>query len=72
MAFVFHRRLTIPLWATAFFAVGLTAPPPATLSLIAVLGIGLIALTMPGLVPWLRASPSVVRVLSNGKRPASS
>jgi hypothetical protein len=31
MAFVFHRRLAIPLWAVAFFTVALTAPPPATL-----------------------------------------
>jgi hypothetical protein len=72
MAFVFHRRLAIPLWAMAFFAVALTAPPPATLSLIVVLGIAVIAFTISGLIPWLRASPSVVQVLSTGKRPTRS
>jgi hypothetical protein len=36
MALVFHRRLAIPLWALAFFTVAVTAPAPATLSLIAV------------------------------------
>ena len=72
MAFVFHRRLAIPLWAMAFFAVALTAPPPATPSLIVVLGIALIAFTISGLVPWLHASPAVVQVLSNGKRPTRS
>jgi hypothetical protein len=74
MPLMFHRRLVIPLWALAFFTVALTAPPPATLSLIAVLsliaglGIAVIAFTIPGLVPGLRASPSVVQVLSDGKR----
>lgn len=72
MAFVFHRRLAIPLWAMAFFAVALTAPPPATLSLIVVLGIVMIAFTISGLVPWLRASAPVVQVLSNGQRPTRS
>ena len=68
MAFVFDRRLAMPLWAMAFLAVALTAPPPATVSLIAALGIAVIAFTTLGVVPWLRASPSVVQVLSNGKR----
>ena len=68
MAFVFHRQLAIPLWAMAFFAAALTAPGPATLSLIVVLWIVVMASTISGLVPWLRASPSVVPVLSNEKR----
>jgi hypothetical protein len=59
MALVFHRRLAIPLWVIAFFAVALTAPPPATLFLmppatlflIAVLGIAVIIFTMPGVLP---------------------
>jgi hypothetical protein len=68
MALVFHRRLAIPLWALAFFAVALTAPAPATLALIVVLGIAVSAFTIPGLVPSLRASPSVVQFLLTGKR----
>ena len=55
MAFVFHRQLDIPLWPVAFFAVALIAPP-ATLFLIAIVGIGAIAFTTAGLVPWLRTS----------------
>ncbi len=47
MALVFHRRLAVPLWALAFFAVALTVPPPATLSLIAAVAI---AVTTRGLV----------------------
>jgi hypothetical protein len=68
MAFVFHRQLGIPLWAMAFFAVALTAPPPARRSLITVLGIAVIAFTIRGLVPWLRASRSIVQVHSDGER----
>jgi uncharacterized iron-regulated membrane protein len=70
MAFVFHRRLALPLWAIVFFTVALTAPPPAmlfpmpptTLFVIAAFGIAGIIIMMPGLVPWLRTSRSVVRV----------
>ena len=65
MAFVFGRRLAIPLWAIAFFTVALTAPPPATVSLIAVLGIAVTVFIIPELV---RASPSVVQLLLTGKR----
>jgi len=67
MAFVFHRRLAIPLWGMVSFAVALTAPPPATLSLITVLGIAVVAFTTPGLIPWFR-SPSVVHVSSQRGR----
>lgn len=70
MAFVFHRRLALPLWAIVFFMVALTAPPPAmwfpmpptTLFVIAAFGVAGIMMMMPGLVPWLRTSRSVVRV----------
>ena len=68
MAFVFHRQLAIPLWTISFFAVALTAPPPAKPSLIAILGIAVIAFTIRGLVPWLRASRSIVQVRSGGER----
>ena len=68
MASVFHRQVTIPLWAVAFFAVALTAPPPATLSLIAVLGLTAIAFTTTGLVPWLRCSCAVASVRSQRLR----
>ena len=39
MALVVHRRLALPLWVIGFLAVGLTAPPPATLLVIAALAI---------------------------------
>jgi hypothetical protein len=68
MAFVFHRRLAIPLWAMAFFAVALAAPPPFTPFLIAVLGVAVIAFTIAGLVPWLRTSRSVIHVVSHRQR----
>ena len=75
MALVFRRRLTIPLWVTAFLAVAVTTPQPpmlflllpATLFAIAVAGI-LIVFTMPGAIPWLRTSRSLVRVLSSRHR----
>jgi len=50
---VFHRRLTIPLWTIASFTVAFIAPPLATLVLMTVLMIAVIALTTSG-VPWLR------------------
>jgi hypothetical protein len=73
MALVFHRRVAIPLWAMAFFAVALTASPPATPFVMAVLGIAVIALTIAGLVPWLRTSRSVVHdVVSHRQHDKSS
>ena len=80
MAFVLHRRLAIPLWAIALFMAALTVPPPATLvmmplttlSVIAVLGIAAIIFTMPGMVPWLRTSRSVVRAVPYGRRHKTS
>jgi hypothetical protein len=68
MAFVFHRQLGIPLWAMAFFAVALTAPPPARRFLITLVGIAVIAFAIRGLVPRLRASRSIVQVHSDRER----
>lgn len=70
MAFVFQRRLAVPLWAIGFFTVALTAPPSATLFLmspitvfaIAAVGIAAIAFLMPGSIPWKRTSRAPVRV----------
>jgi hypothetical protein len=56
MALVFHRGLALPLWAMVFFAVALTASPPATPLLIAVLGIAVIIFAVGGLVPQLRTA----------------
>jgi hypothetical protein len=56
MALVFHRGLALPLWTMVFFAVALTASPPATPFLIAVLGIAVIIFAGGGLVPQLRAA----------------
>ena len=72
MAFVFHRRLAIQLWAIAFFTVALAAPPPATpflippttLFVIAAVGIAAIVLSMTGAIPWLHRS----RALAAGTR----
>ena len=80
MAFVFQRRLAIPLWAAAFFAVALTAPPTATLFLmppttvfaIAAVGMAAIVFLMPGSMPSLRTSCAPVRVLPSGRRDQAS
>lgn len=76
MAFVFHRRLAIPLSAIAFFTVALAAPPPdtlfpmrpTTLFVIAALGIAAIVSSMPGAIPRLRTSRSLVRVVPSRRR----
>lgn len=76
MAFVFQRRLAIPLWALAFFIVALTAPPapapfmmtPTTVVAIAAVGIAAIVFLMPGAITRLRASRSLVRVVPSGYR----
>ena len=60
MALVFHRGLALPLWAMVFLTVALTASPPATPFLIAVLGIGVIAFMAGQLVLQLRQARSVV------------
>ena len=70
MALMFHRRLALPLWAIAFFAVALAAPPPATLLMIppntvfvmALAGIAVLVFAMRGAFPWLRPSRSLARV----------
>jgi hypothetical protein len=80
MALVFQRRLAIPLWAVAFFAVALTAPPTATLFLmppttvfaIAAVGIAAIVFLMPRSIPWLRTSRALDRVLPSGHRDQAS
>jgi hypothetical protein len=66
MALVFHRRLAVPLWATAFLAVAVTPPPtamtlmpPITLFLIAAVGSAVVA----GTISRLRASRSLVLAL---------
>jgi hypothetical protein len=80
MAFVFHRRLAIPLWVIAFFTVALTAPPTATLFLmppttvfaIAAVGIAAMVFLMPGPVPWLRTPRTPVRVVPSEHRTQAS
>jgi hypothetical protein len=74
MAFVFHRRLAIPLCAITFVTVALTAPPPATLFLmppttlfvIAAVGIAAIVFSMPGAISWWGTSHALVRVRPSG------
>ena len=80
MAFVFQRRLAIPLWAAAFFAGALTAPstttlflmPPTTVFAIVALGIAAIVFLVPGPIPWLRTSRAFVRVLPSRDRNQAS
>lgn len=59
----FQRGLVIPLWAVAFGVVALSAPPRATPTLIALLGIVAIGAAMPAIVRRLRASRPLVEVL---------
>ena len=72
MAFVFDRRLAIPLWAIAFFTVALTAPPPATqflmppTTLFVIVAVGIAAIVFS--MPWLRTSRALVRVRPSGHR----
>ena len=76
MAFVFQRRLAVPLWAIAFFAVALTAPPPkalflmppTTLFVIATVGLAAIVFSMARAMPWLRTSRALARVRPSGHR----
>ena len=80
MAFVFHRKLAIPLGAITFVTVALTAPPPKTLFLmppttlfvIAAVGVAAIVFAMAGAIPWLRTSRVPVRVLPSGHRDQAS
>ena len=80
MAFVFQRRLAVPLWAIAFFAVALTAPPPKTLFLmppttlfvIATVGLAAIVFSMARAMPWLRTSLALARVRPSGHRDQTS
>jgi hypothetical protein len=64
MELVFQRWLVIPLSTLAFVAVALTAPPPATLSLLAAVAI---AVATRKLGPRSHASQSVT-VLPQGRR----
>ena len=75
MALLFQRRLAIPLWAITFVTIALAVPPPNTLFLVppttlfvlAVVAIALLIFAIPGAVPWLRTSRSVVRVPPPGR-----
>ena len=64
MAFVFHRGLAIPLWAIAFFAVVLAAPPRPIPPITVLVGIAVLALTMMAMVQWRRTSRAPVGVLA--------
>lgn len=62
MALVFHRGLAVPLWAIAFFAVALAAPPRTMPPVTALLGIVVLALTMMAMIQWRRTSRALVEV----------
>jgi hypothetical protein len=63
MALVFHRGVTIPVWAAAFCAVALSAPRRVMPSLMALAGISVIASVMPAIVRWVRPSRPRLDVL---------
>ena len=79
MGIVVHRRLAIPLWAVAFFTVALTAPrpakqvlmPPATLFVMAVVGIAVLIFAMRATVPLATSRPVVRAVPGRHRREAS-
>jgi hypothetical protein len=71
MPVVFHRGLSLPLWAIVFFTVASAASPPPTPVLMGVLGIAVmavIACTKRGLGPPFGTSRSVVPVAA--RRPS--
>ena len=70
MALVFHRGLAVPLWAIAFVAVALTAPPQTALFLI-LLGVAVMTVTMSDQASWLWPYRSVVQQVSRRSRDAS-
>jgi hypothetical protein len=80
MELVFDRRLAIPVWAIAFFAVALAAPQPVTLFLMPLttlfvmvtVGMAVIAFSIPGAIPWFRTSRALVRVRPSGRRDRAS
>ncbi len=55
MALVFHRGLAVPLWAIAFFAVVLAAPPRPVPPVTVLLGMAVLALTMMAMLQWRRS-----------------
>jgi len=62
MALVFHRGLAVPLWAIAFFAVALAAPPRPIPPVTVLVGIAVLALTMMAMVQWRRTSRALAEV----------
>ena len=80
MAFMFHRRVAIPLWAIVFFTVALITPPtttlfpmpPTTVFAIVALGLAAIVFFVPGPIPRLRTSRAFVRVLPSRDRNQAS
>jgi hypothetical protein len=60
MALVFHRGLAMPLWAIAFFAVAVAAPPRPMPPIAVLLGVAVIALTMMAMIQWRRTVPVLV------------
>jgi hypothetical protein len=69
MAFMFHRRLAIPLWALAFCTIALAAPAmvPSTRFALTVVGIAVMLFMIARVIPGLRTSRSVAIVHSRGQ-----
>ena len=68
MAFVFRRRLALPLWGIVFLTIALTPSPPGSRILIVAVGIAVIAFVLRGLSRQWRPSPLVVPAVSTRQR----
>jgi hypothetical protein len=68
MAFVFRRRLALPLWGIVFLTIALTPSPPGSRILMVAVGIAVIAFVLRGLSRQWRPSPLVVPAVSTRQR----
>jgi hypothetical protein len=67
MMFVCQPRLCLPVWAVAFFAIALTAPTGIS-PVITLLGLGLIAVTVPALARLVVSAGTRARTVASATR----
>jgi hypothetical protein len=67
MMFAFRRRLFVPVWAVAFFAIALTGPTGIS-PVITLLGLGLIAVAVPALARRMVSAGTCARPLAPATR----
>ena len=63
MAFMFSRRLAIPVSAVAVGVMALSTTPSVMPSIGALLGVVVLGLALPAIGRWLRRSPGFIEVL---------